>query len=194
MKNTVKSAQSAQGTSPHSVQSRPAPQEGCSRTFAQAGKDRLSYPLESGAYKLREARWDLEQPLKTVEAIEQIVVTKCRPHPDELLGCCVARERNSWLKSVPNTIAHILGYYIVPAVGALAGDGVSRERVSYILEHVHAESERLVAACDEVANLIKASHDDRDFAMRRGGSLTKTLLLQAIALVDGALTQAQLRR
>lgn len=191
MKNTVKTAQSAQARSPHSRRTRPATEGKCRQTFVEAGEKRKAYPLKSGAYKLGEARRALEQQLETVKAIELIVLMKSRPHSDELLGCCVAGERASWIKSVPNSIAEIFGYLVIPGVQALSGDSVPRGRVSCLLDHARAESARIVAGCDEVLTLVRPSIEHEYTAMRRGRSLITSLLLDAVALIEAALTQAE---
>ena len=193
MKKTIKTAQTAHVEAFQLSGIGPAVKDTCKETFADATKKRKAYPLTSGAYKLHEARRALAEQLVTVRAIELIVAKKLQPQPDELLDglCCLAGERNVWLRSLPSSIAWILGYYIVPAVGAMAGDGVSRGALARIIGIARAESERVVAACDEAVALINSSDEETDFAGRRGNSSIKELLFDALALADAALLRPQ---
>lgn len=186
---SIKTAQSAQARSSHSVRTRAAPEGKCSGTFVSAGESRASYPLKSGAYKLDEARRILEQHLETVKAIELIVMTRSRPHPNELLGSCVAGERGKWLKSVPKSIASCLGYLVLPSVQALTGDRVPLERTRRFLDHARIETARIVARCDEVTALVAPSTGHGYDILRRGSSLITRLLIETIALVQAAIEQ-----
>ena len=67
----------------------------------------------------------------------------------------MACEAHVWLKRLPSQIADEVGYKTQPAIPALAGDGVSKQRISNLENHFYPRIKKLVEDCDEVREFLR---------------------------------------
>lgn len=107
----------------------------CIKIYRDALKRRTNYPLHRGRYKLKEAACALSRIIATLEW-----AGKNGNNPDVM---CMDYEFKVWTRQVPNLIAEKLGYYVVPAIYALTGDGVSKQFVTELVQGVKPD----IAAC-----------------------------------------------
>ena len=82
------------------------PQMTCQDTFAEAQLRRRSFPLEAGAYKLREARHALLRMMETIDAIGDFLRKPKSVRMGATLGlCCTTHDKAYWLKNLPKQVA-----------------------------------------------------------------------------------------
>jgi hypothetical protein len=107
----------------------------CNEIYQDALNRRKKYPLHSGRYKLKEAANTLSRVIATLEW-----AGKNGNNPNVM---CMHYEFKVWTRQVPNLIAEKLGYYVVPAIYALPGDGVSKQFVTELVQGVKPD----ITAC-----------------------------------------------
>jgi hypothetical protein len=100
----------------------------CREAYQDGVTSRLSYPLNSGLYKLVESKDRIERVGKEVIRISEVVTKKRDP---SCLMHCTAEDKAFWLRDVPLNVAYRMGYEIIPGLRALEAEGVG---------HIHAES------------------------------------------------------
>jgi hypothetical protein len=119
--------------------------------FKKAVKLREKYPLQSGAYKLREA---VDMLIRFEDEIQTLA--HCREQKRPMVGRCTNGDQAKWLKDLPaKTIPYYLGYYLLPAIKALDGDGVLRQTINEFLPFFEQEITNLLDRCDGAYNMIK---------------------------------------
>jgi hypothetical protein len=94
-------------------------------------------------------------------------------------------ECEDYIQELPDRLANLVGYNILPAIAALAGDGVPKAEVQRLLRHAETDAKRLLAECEAVKSRLKAGIDREHDAMRRGESALLRLLdgIKALAQV-----------
>lgn len=155
----------------------------CQDTYDQAKITRAKYPLRSGMYKIEEGLNNLESVRATVEKIAKREKDHLGYRHDEVLGCCLAFERSTFLKKIPKNIAFVLAYNIEAGVGALGGDDVSEAKVAQLKGSAQAKVKPLIAACDALHNHLKSGIKTEYDAMKNGHSQLLDLLDDAIDFV-----------
>jgi hypothetical protein len=156
----------------------------CHDIFNTARAERAKYPLTKGRYKLDEARRTIEDWQKVVVTVAERVRTGGKFGETESLGPCMANERGTYLKGLPDRLAKLVGHDILPATAALEGDGLPRAEVQRLLSRAETDAQRLIDDCEalrlNLKNGIKHEYD----AMRRGES-------ELLSLLDGIKALAQ---
>ena len=156
------------------------PQITCHDTFAKGQLRRHSYPLEAGAYKLREARHRLLRMMDTVEAIGDFLRKPPSVFPGASLGpCCTTDDKAYWLKNLPKQVSEMLGYDILPAIAALTGDGVSQTDVDVKLNIAQARAKQLLKDCEAHHVRLKGGVKREYAAIKSGRSELYDILIDA---------------
>ena len=168
------------------------PQMTCQDTFAEAQLRRRSFPLEAGALKLREAKHILSRMMKTIDAIGDFL----RQPGSVRLGsalelCCTAFDKAIWLKSVPDQVAKMLGYDILPAIAALTADGVPKTVLAAELKLAQAAANQLLKDCETQRVRLKGGIKTEYGAIKSGQSELYVLLVNADHLAIRALELAE---
>ena len=155
----------------------------CQDTYDQATITRAKYPLRTGMYKIREGLRNLESVRATIEKIAKREKDRLGYRHDEVLGCCLAFERSTFLKNIPKNIAFDLAYTIEAGVGALGGDGVSEAKVAQLKASAETKVKPLIATCDALHNHLKSGIKSEYDAMKNGRSQLLDLRDDAIDFV-----------
>ena len=164
------------------------PQTTCHDTFAEAQLKRRPYPLDAGAYKLREARHRLLRMMNTVDAIGEYLCKPGSGRSGSSLGpCCTTDDKAVWLKCVPDQVAEMLGYDILPAIAALTADGASPTDVAAELASAQARTDELLMDCEAQRNRLKGGIKTEYAAMKSGHSELYVLLVDAGCISQHAL-------
>jgi len=169
------------------------PQMTCQDTFAEAQLRRRSFPLEAGAYKLREARHRLSRMMKTIEAIGDFLRQPGSVRSCSALGpCCTTDDKAIWLKGVPDQVAEKLGYDILPAIAALAAEeGIAETDVAAELATARARADQLVDQCEAQRVRLKRGVKAEYPEIKSGQSELYVLLVDADHLAIRALELAE---
>jgi hypothetical protein len=156
----------------------------CRDTFNAARTQRTKHPLTKGRYKLDEARHAIEDWRATVETITERVRTGSKFGTDENLGSCMSYERGAFLKELPQKVAELVGYHILPGIAALEGDGVKKAEVQGLLSRAETDAQRLIAGCEALRLRLKDGIEHEYRAMRQSESHLSGLLEDARALAQ----------
>ena len=164
----------------------------CFHEFSVAMALRLTSPLPSGLYKLRNFHDNIREIKDEVRVIAAYENGKV---PASALSYCLPHEVANWLKNVPLIAAWGWGYDLLPAFAALRSDGVN-------VNLLNSESPRLRTRVNELLCNLEATHMKLNSgvkieyqAMRRGSSLLEPLLDDTLSIlphsVRGALNNIQ---
>ena len=165
------------------------PQPTCQDTFAAAQQRRRSYPLDAGAYKLREARHALLRMMETVDAIGDFLRKPKSVTQGATIGlCCTTDDKDYWLKTLPEQVAEKLGYDILPAVAALAAEeNIAETDVVAELTSAQARSNQLLENCEAQQTRLKRGIKVEYAAIKSGCSDIYALLVDADRIAQRAL-------
>jgi hypothetical protein len=127
----------------------------CNEVYQNARKRRAKHPLKSGRYKLEETLLDLNR-------LEVTLALKGRS-PDSYNGLerglpqpvCIPNEFRSWGRKLPHILADDLGYYLLPAVERLVGDGIPTAEVHNILSRIEPEVTKSLETADTIMSDIQ---------------------------------------
>jgi hypothetical protein len=158
----------------------------CHDIFNTARAKRTNHPLTMGQYKLHEAERAINKWRDLVMTVATRIQIGGKFRASEIIGPCMANERGTYLKSIPALLAELIGYYILPAIAALEGDGVSKSEVQRLLSHAETDAKRLIADCEAIRLRLKGGIKQEYDAMRQGQS-------HLIDLIDDALALAKIR-
>ena len=122
----------------------------CNEVYQNARKRRAKHPLKSGRYKLEETLLDLHRlevtlALKGRFPAPYDIFEKGLPHP-----VCMPKEFRSWGRKLPHILADDLGYYLLPAVESLVGDGMPTAEVHNILSRIEPEVTKSLEAAETI--------------------------------------------
>ena len=102
-------------------------------------EEREKFPLQMGAYKLKEVRNRLESNRRPLtELMTSSAWT--RPPPE--------------VKGILTTIAWDIGHNVVPSIAALTGDDVPMSDVAEMLNDVRPQAAEIVRRCDIAVNSL----------------------------------------
>lgn len=152
---------------------------------------RAESPLKEGRYKLSEARSDIDCWLGLALTITERLRTGTGFESAESLGPCMSSERGSYLKSIPERLARLIAYKILPGIAALEGDGIAKTEVERLMNRAYSIVWQLIAECEAVRLHLKTSINREYNAMRRGESPLIRLLVDAMALTEVKQTAAR---
>ena len=127
----------------------------CNEVYQNARQRRTKYPLKTGRYKLDEAIWGLYRlevtlALKGRFPAPYDIFEKGLPHP-----VCMPKEFRSWGRKLPHILADDLGYYLLPAVESLVGDGIPTAEVHNILSRIEPEVTKSLKTADTIMSDIQ---------------------------------------
>lgn len=117
----------------------------CLVAYLDGQDKREKHPLSEGVYKLRDVENNLENIIATLAIINTKHDAGLIYSKDENLGMCLAAERGGWLHTLPTDISRILGYYVMPAIRAFGGDGLSKDIVDIVAKQAELEVHVLLA-------------------------------------------------
>ena len=165
------------------------PQMTCHDTFAEAQLRRRSYPLDAGAYKLREARHALLRMMETVDAIGDFLRKPKSVTPGATIGlCCTTDDKGYWLKTLPEKVAEKLGYDILPAIAVLrAEEGIAETDIAAELATARARADQLLDQCEAQRVRLKGGIKVEYPAIKSGQSELYDLLVDADRIAQRAL-------
>lgn len=155
----------------------------CHDIFNTARAKRTNHPLTMGQYKLHEAEQAINKWRELVTEVAKRIRTGDKFGVNESIGPCMANERGTYLKSIPARLAELIGYFILPAIAALEGDGLPKVVVQNLISRAETDAKRLIADCEATRLRLKGGIKQEYDAMRQGQS-------HLIDLIDDALLLA----
>lgn len=159
-------------------------------TYEVAKKHRAKVaPLSQGRYKLSEAQRNLDRIVATLERQGKAPPLHGAPLKPSLQPVCLDREFGRWAKSVPSIIAEIYGYFTLPAIKALEGDGLSPAEISSIL----AASQSEITTLLHHAEIVRCGIPSRGLPKQNIGDLL-WLAREAAKIVDRIRARAAYNR
>ena len=148
------------------------------RRIANHPFDRIS------AYKIRECRDNLQRNLHTVTSIaDYLCARRSERHPSMLVGC-TEEDMGYRLKRVPEIVADELGYNLIPAVKALALEGVPAVDINLFIRTIKPQIDRLLADCDAVQTVTARSIKPEYAALKAGYSPTEQISANALCIAE----------
>jgi hypothetical protein len=146
----------------------------CSNEFEKGQSKRAQFQLRSGAYKLEEARGGLLDSLHLLDSVREFT--------------SVPQGARGALKRLPRHLACELGWSIIPAVEALAGDNLPPSIVIPLARRARAEAQDLVRRCDELHDsFLRGGIAAECVYIKHDRSELERLLRDAVSLIDVAL-------
>ena len=164
--------------------------ETCYEAFQRGLDDRKAYNLSSGARRLSES---LDAPQRISATIANIAAYRKfkRRGGGRPLGSCTSDDAALWLKRRPQNIAYDLAYNVVPAIKALARDGVPPAVVNGCLARATRVVPVILDDCE--AARINLSHGIRTeyTRMKAGQSTVQPLVDALVELIEVTLRDAE---
>jgi hypothetical protein len=159
----------------------------CYEAFQRGLDDRKAYNLSSGARRLGES---LDAPQRASETITNIAAYRKfkRRGGGRPLGCCTSNDAALWLKRRPQNIAYDLAYNVVPAIKALARDGVPPSVVNGCLARATRVVPVILDDCEEARIALRRGIKHEYKLMKSGGSTVQPLVNAERALISATLT------
>jgi hypothetical protein len=160
----------------------------CSRTFQASIKEREDKcPFDHiSAYKVRESRENIESMISTVTEIIDVVSSGEIHSPPLLLGSCTSEDKAIWLKALPRNLAQELGYNLIPAVGALAVEGVPEPAINGFIQSIKEKVCQLLKDCDALQAATSRSINGEYALMKAGRSDMLRICKDALRIEDQA--------
>lgn len=157
-----------------------------SSVFRAAMKRRISnHPFDRiSAYKIRECRDNLQHNLNTVASIAEYLCARQSYRPPSMLVGCTEEDKGYRLKRVPEIVADELGYNLIPAVKALALEGVPAVDINLFILNIKLRVNRLLADCDAVQRATARSIKPEYAALKAGYSSMEQISADALYIAD----------
>lgn len=153
----------------------------CYESFQEGQYERLTRPLPSGAYKLRELQHRL---IRSQRELRHIAAFVSRRASRWGFTACTPEDKYIWLRNLPSSVAYELGYDLVPGFNALTADGVPPtqvlRRASFLEESANTLVADLECARLRIARRVAAEYEN----MRSGRPMLESLVARAIDLAD----------
>ena len=159
----------------------------CHDAFQRGLDDRKAYNLSSGARRLGES---LDAPQRISATIANIAAYRKfkRRGGGRPLGCCTSDDAALWLKRRPQDIAYDLAYNVVPAIKALACDGVPPAVVNRCLARANSVTPTIIDHCEAARIALRRGIKHEYKLMKSGGSTVQPLVNAERALISATLT------
>ena len=164
--------------------------ETCHEAFQRGLDDRKAYPLTLGDYKIRESLRGLGRISETLRNIAEDLKFKRRGYY-RYFGVCTSDDADVWLKSVPAQLALDLGYNVVPAIKALARDGVPPAVVNGCLARATRVVPVILDDCEGARIALRRGIKHEYKLMKSGGATVQPLVDAVERLIKGTLKVAQ---
>lgn len=159
------------------------------KTFQTAQRNRQNYPLRTGEYKLVETQRLLKSYPEEVQRIADMKNNPNNPEYRHRLHRCAPVDCGIWLKGLPNAIADLMGYNVVPAIDALVGDGASYSDVQRIKGMFSGRINDLIQGCDSAQHVLKQGISVEYGNFKRGDSILAGLTGEAESIVNDVLRE-----
>jgi hypothetical protein len=159
----------------------------CQKAYNEGLEDRRAYPLRLGGYKLRESHDFPVRVRNTINNIAADARAKASGY-GRSFGSCTSDDAATWLKSVPALIARELTYNVLPAIEALAEDGVPEAIVRECVSRANAEARTILSQCEAAEAVLKQGIKAEYTRMKAGGSTLLPLVDAEKALISATLT------
>jgi len=156
-------------------------QNKCAESFDNGKQVRLRYPLRQGRYKLEEVASGLLRCRLEIDRISDVANRKS--NGTELMYCTNS-DKAVWLAGIPIHIAFTLGYEFLPSLKALENEGVSSEAVARVYAEMSEKCDSLVLGLEFVRVSICESVKNEYRQMRKGSSLLKPLVGDALRMTQ----------
>jgi hypothetical protein len=161
----------------------------CQKAFDEGALLRRATPLRAGKYKLDESN---QYFVGWRDEITRISAFKHRKASRHSLRHCTPYDCSTWLKDLPEAIAFQLAYDVLPAINALAADGVSSTQLDSVQLQAAPLIRQLVSDCD-LARVIVVRRIANEYEyMKVGGSYLAPLVSDAIRIMNDVYRQAGL--
>ncbi len=157
--------------------------ETCHEAFQRGLDDRKAYPLTLGDYKIRESLRGLGRISETLRNIAEDLKFKRRGYY-RYFGVCTSDDADVWLKSVPAQLALDLGYNVVPAIKALARDGVPPAVVNGCLARATRVVPVILDDCEGARIALRRGVKRELRMMKTGGSTVQPLVDAVVELIE----------
>ena len=161
----------------------------CQDAFQWGLQNRKAYPLSSGARRLKES---LDGPQRISETLRNIAedLKFKRRGGERYLGACTSDDVDVWLKSVPAQLAFDLGYDVLPAIYALAADGVPQAIVGKCSSRANSVIPTIIDQCEEARVALRRGVKREFRMMKSGGSTVQPLVDGVETLIEVTLRDA----
>jgi hypothetical protein len=158
----------------------------CQKAYNEGLEARRTYPLRLGGYKLRESHYFPDRVRRTINNIAADARGKARGY-GRPFGSCKSDDAATWLKSVPAMIARELTYNVLPAIEALAADGVPDSIVRECVSRANAEARTILSQCEVAEAVLKQGIKAENSRMKAGNSTLLPLVDTLEDLIEDAL-------
>ena len=158
----------------------------CQKAYDGGLEARKAYPLRLGGYKLRESHDFPVRVRRTINNIAADARGKARGY-GRPFGSCTSDDAATWLKSVPALITRELTYNVLPAIEALAADGVPEATVRECVNRAEAEAKTILSRCVAAEAVLRQGIKAEYTRMKAGGSTLLPLVDALENLIEDAL-------
>ncbi len=159
----------------------------CYKAFIAGQQARARSPLSSGAYKLKEAQRSVHHYLESIYAIREYLLNQRKFYKGAPLGRCTTYDKATYLKRMPEGVAELLGYDVLPAILALGADGLSQREIRSEYEIAEERSLILLKNCEAQYHRLRSGIGGEYQDIKRGYSNLVALLDDAQLLIESPL-------
>ena len=122
------------------------------KVFDECAQTRRLYPLRTGAYKLREALFNIERLYSDVKKANRYY--KTGTGGESLIDTMTQQDLPHAFRRVPAKFIWELSYNILPALRALNGDGVVQTSVDEKVAHADKQKDFILEQAQELQDLL----------------------------------------
>ena len=153
----------------------------CIHTFLAGIESRRSTPLLMGEYKLQEASRHLKSFREEIELIEGL-----KSNQGKIYGLrhSISQDCHKWAGNIPMVTAHYLGYFVLPAISALRGDGVSAESINAIKKKHRRAIQELIESADQIYQRFQLKKCGINYPWTTYDQAAQGLLTDLIHVID----------
>lgn len=153
-------------------------------TFKEFTQARTEYPLRMGAYKLREARHNIERMCRD---IDEVLRYYRRLNDGQGFDSLTVEDLPYGFRKFPNHLIHELAYNILPAIKALDVDGANKGKIEQHLSTAKPKLIQILEDAQELHDLLcaggKRSYERQTL---RIGFMFAKLVEKIVSIVDQA--------
>lgn len=158
----------------------------CRKVFREALQHRRSHhPFDRiSAYKVRESRNNLRNEVETVASVVAHIRKGAKSAAASPLVGCTSGDKAARMKDVPRNIALELGWNLVPAMEALAVEGIPTSVVAAFVSTIKGRVVQLMQDCDAIQAGISGSIQSEYARMKAGRSELARICGEALAIAE----------
>jgi hypothetical protein len=144
-------------------------------------ESRRHSPLLMGEYKLQEASRHLKSFREEMELMRGL-----KSNQEEFYGLrhSISEDCYKWAEKIPMVVAHYLGYFVLPAISALSGDGVSAESINAIKKKHRCTIKELIESADQIFQRFHLKKCGINYPWTTYGQEAQGLLKELIQVID----------